>query len=197
MKLEEIPEYLPYYLTEEKKEGLALALKDFPEKINYFTNQHFEFGTVLQGDGWKGFDVVNIQSMEKKSIKGMVLSNSCDISIANPRDIPTSIVFAPIISLNSYEDKLKESGISEERIRSKFQSIKKQEVTSLFYLPASGDLEESIILLDNLHSLPVRYFQEKTSRKKVFTLSQIGFYLFLFKLSIHFCRFHENLQRGN
>lgn len=197
MKLEEIPEYLPYYLTEEKKEGLALALKDFPEKIDYFTNQHFEFGTVLQGDGWKGFDVVNIQLMKKKSIKGMVLSNSCDISIENPRDIPTSIVFAPIISLNSYEDKLKESGISEERIRSKFQSIKKQEVTSLFYLPASGDLEESIILLDNLHSLPVRYFQEETSRKKVFTLSQIGFYLFLFKLSIHFCRFHENLQRDN
>ncbi|MGZ5601252.1 MAG: hypothetical protein ACXWFX_11735, partial [Methylobacter sp.] len=61
-----------------------------------------------------------------------------------------------------------------------------------------GYLEsDHIVLLDDLHTLPVKLFCEKNDREKQFTLSQAGFYLFLFKLSIHFCRFHENVLRDN
>jgi hypothetical protein len=54
--------------------------------------------------------------------------------------------------------------------------------------------EDHIALLDDLHTLPLGMFQ-KADRPKLFTLSQVGFYLFVVKLSIHFCRFSEGISR--
>jgi hypothetical protein len=192
--VEDIKEYIPYYLTQEAKEGLVKALKDFPEKMNYYTSKHQD--DLLQGDGWNNLDIINIETAEKKSIQGIILSNSCDISSENTRDIPVHIVFAPIIPLSIYEDLLAKNGIAPDKVSSKINSIKLQKVTSLFFLPKGGYLESDYIaVLDDLHTLPVQLFYKKTDRKKQFTLSQAGFYLFLFKLSIHFCRFHENVFR--
>ena len=192
--VEDIKDHIPYYLTQEAKEGLVKALKDFPEKINYYTTKHPS--ELLQGDGWSSLDIINVETAERKSIKGIILSNSCDISSENTRDVPAHIVFAPIIPLSLYEGLLAQSGIDRNKISSKINSIKLQKVTSLFYLPKGGCLESDYIaVLDDLHTLPVKFFYKKLNRAKQFTLSQVGFYLFLFKLSIHFCRFHENILR--
>lgn len=192
--LEDIKENIPYYLTQEAKEGLVKALKDFPEKMNYYTKKHQD--ELLQGDGWNSLDIINVETAERKSIKGIILSNSCDISPENTREIPARIVFAPIIPLSLYEDLLAKSGIDLNKVSSKVSSIKLQKVTSLFYLPKGGCLaSDHIAALDDLHTLPVQRFCKKTDREKQFTLSQAGFYLFLLKLSIHFCRFHENVFR--
>ncbi len=192
---EDIKEHIPYYLTLEAKEGLIKALKDFPLKMNYYTSKHKN--ELLQGDGWNSLDIIHLQTAKRKSIKGIVLSNSCDISPDNQRDIPAHIIFAPIIPLFLYENLLAQSGINPDKISSKISSIKHQRVTSLFYLPKGGGLEfEYIAVLDDLHTLPAQYFHNKTDKKKEFTLSQAGFYLFLLKLSIHFCRFHEEVLRG-
>lgn len=192
--VENIKDHIPYYLAQEAKEGLVKALRDFPEKMNYYTTTHPD--ELLQGDGWNSLDIINVETAERKSIKGIILSNSCDISTENIRDIPARIVFAPIIPLSNYENLLAQRGVDPNKVSSKISSIKKQQVTSLFYLPKGGYLEsDHIAVLDDLHTLPVQRFCEKTDRRKQFTLSQVGFYLFLFKLSIHFCRFHENVFR--
>ena len=66
----------------------------------------------------------------------------------------------------------------------------------MFYLPKGGALEdEYVALLDDLHSIPAHAFERVAEKKKLFTLSMVGFYLFLLKLSVHFCRFHENVAR--
>lgn len=193
--VENIKDHFPYYLTQEAKEGLVKALKDFPEKMNYYTTKYPD--DLLQGDGWNSLDIINVETTKRKSIKGIILSNSCDISLENTRDVPARIVFAPIIPLSLYENFLAQSGIDPNKVLSKVSSIRKQQVTSLFYLPKGGCLEsDHIAPLDDLHSLPVQRFFKKTDREKLFTLSQAGFYLFLFKLSIHFCRFHENVFRA-
>lgn len=192
--VEDIKEHIPYYLTQEAKDGLVKALKDFPEKMNYYTTGHQ--GELLQGDGWNSLDIINVETSEQKSIKGIILSNSCDISLENTRDLPSRIVFAPIFPLFLFESMLTQSGIDSNKVSSKISSIKLQKVTSLFYLPKGGCLEsDHIAVLDDLHTLPVQLFCNKPDREKQFTLSQAGFYLFLFKLSIHFCRFHENVFR--
>ncbi len=192
---EDIKEHIPYYLTQADKDGLIKALKDFPDKMNYYTTKHQD--ELLQGDGWNSLDIINLETTERKSIKGIILSNSCDISPENPRDIPARIVFAPIIPLSLYKDLLSQKDIKAEKISSKISSIKQQKITSLFYLPKGGCLNSDYIaVLDDLHTIPAHYFYKKTDRKKEFTLSQAGFYLFLLKLSIHFCRFHENVFRG-
>ncbi|WP_200389681.1 hypothetical protein [Thiocapsa imhoffii] len=97
---ENIKDHIPYYLTQEAKEGLTKALKDFPDKINYYTGKCQD--ELLQGDGWFGFKVINLETMQQRVIKGIILSNSCDINQDNKRDLPESIVFAPIIPLTLY-----------------------------------------------------------------------------------------------
>lgn len=196
IKLEDIKEQIPYYLTREAKEGLVKELNNFPEKMNYYTAKHQD--GLLQGDGWDSFDIIDLETAERKSTKGIILSNSCDISHENNRDIPARIIFAPIIKLSQYEALLTKKAINPEKISMKMSSIRRQDMTSLFYLPKGGCLEsEYIALLDDLHALPVQLFRKKSDRTKQFTLSQAGFYLFLFKLSIHFCRFHENVLRDD
>ncbi|XOF32840.1 MAG: hypothetical protein ACL93V_12555 [Candidatus Electrothrix sp. YB6] len=193
--VDDIKDHIPYYLTQEGKKELTEALDAFPDKMNYYTLKHQN--DLLQGDGWNNLDIINLQTAERKSIKGIILSNSCDISSDNARDIPVRIVFAPIILLDSYEKLLIQRGIDRNKISSKMSTIKQQRVTSLFYLPKGGGLKsEYIAVLDDLHNVPAPYFYNKAENKKEFTLSQAGFYLFLLKLSIHFCRFHENVLRG-
>lgn len=191
---EDIKNHLPYYLSSEAKEGILKALKDFPEKINYYTTLHEN--DFLQGDGWDSLDVVHIEKLDKKSTKGILLSNSCDISTQNVRTIPARVVFAPIIPLSKYERLLHLQINDAPSVTAKINSIKKQHVTSIFYLPKGGELSEDYIaILDDLHNLPLNIIDKKTIKKKYFTLSQTGFFMFLLKLSIHFCRFHENVLR--
>lgn len=107
----ELYQLVPYYLTQPQKEGILKALKDdFPEKINYYTSLHRQ--DILQGDCWTSLDVINLETNKKKEIKGVLLSNSCDISQDNQRDIPPRIVFAPIIPLASYQELLIQSGVA-------------------------------------------------------------------------------------
>ena len=193
---ENIKEHIPYYLTQPAKDGLVKSLRDFPEKMNYYTELHKD--EVLQGDGWNCLDILNFETAKRKSIKGIILSNSCDISAENSRDLPIRIVFAPIVPLSLYEKLLINSKVSQSKIAAKIDSIKQQKVTSLFYLPKCGNIESDYIaILDDIHTLSANHFFVKSERKKQFTLSQAGFYLFLMKLSIHFCRFHENVFRDH
>jgi hypothetical protein len=44
--------------------------------------------------------------------------------------------------------------------------------------------------------MPLHAFSEDGERRKLVTLNQLGFYLFVLKLSIHFCRFAEGISRS-
>ena len=189
---DDIKSYLPQYLTTDQQQRLFRNLKDF-ENRNYYTNRHPS--DMLQGDGWTGIEIVRFEDGARDRIRGILLSNSCDIDPANPRDLPPKIVFAPLIRLQRYEEVL--SGkLAREVIDNKISAIRRQRVSSLFFLPTGSGLDEDhVAVLDDLHTIPLRTFQDKSDRVKLFTLSQMGFYLFLFKLSIHFCRFQEAVIR--
>jgi len=193
--IESIKDQIPYYLTQNAKEYLVKSLNDFP-KVNYYLNRYED--EILQGDGWDTLKLFDFKSGEKKAVKGIILSNSCDISSENKRAIPANISFAPIIRLDNYIKILKESGLDEKTIEARIRSVKSQQTTNRFYLPKGGNLEyEFIAILDDLYTVPLEHFSTKTEKTKIFTLSQIGFYLFLMKISIHFCRFHEALDRND
>ncbi|MGD0961527.1 MAG: hypothetical protein ABSB19_17090 [Methylomonas sp.] len=191
---ESIKDQIPYYLTQEAKENLVKELNNFSNKTNYYTNLYQQ--DILQGDGWLSLPVIDFQSGQRKLIKGILISNSCDLDPNNKRELPTKITFAPIIRLNQYEQLLKTKISDPKRITDKITAIKAQHITSLFYLPKGNALEdEYVALLSDVHTIPYRTFEQQEGRIKLFTLSQIGFYLFLLKLSVHFCRFHENIDR--
>jgi hypothetical protein len=192
-----IRDYLPYYLTEEAKVGIVRELNKFQVgQMQYYLLNRYE-EEMLQGDGWTRLHLRNFHTGDKILINGVVLSNTCDVDPSNKRDLPVNIVFAPLVLLEAYVRRLITAGVSETSIDDKIAAMRRQEVTNVFYMPAGGGIDkEHIVMLDDIHSMPAYVYEEETSRSKIFTLSQAGFYLFILKLSMHFCRFHENLLRA-
>jgi len=191
---ETIQAQIPYYLTKEQQAGLIKALSEFPRPIQYYIGLYQN--ELLQGDGWAKLEVIRFEDGTRDRIKGIILSNSCDINPENERFTPPNITFAPIIKLASYAQLLLRNGFTQQQIDNRFQAMREQRVNTMFYLPRGGALEEEhVAILDDLHTVPAHAFERVAERKKLFTLSTVGFYLFLFKLSVHFCRFHEEVAR--
>lgn len=190
-----IEAHIPYYLTQEQKVGLISALNDFrANPVSYYIDKYHD--ELLQGDGWSNLEVIRFENGDRNSIKGIILSNTCDISPENDRPVPARITFAPIIKLSRYSTILESTDLTEQQINAKVQAIRNQNVTTIFYLPPEGALdEEYIALLDDVHNVPATAFNLTAKNEKVYTLSMFGFYLFLLKLSVHFCRFHEEVAR--
>lgn len=196
LDVEKFKDQIPYYLTQPQKEGLARALEDFPENTNYYlSNYPVDLrNAALQGDVFKQLTIYGPQG--SRQIKGIILSNSCDIDTQNKREFPMRAVFAPLIKLDAMVEKLRSAQIPQGVIDQKLDAIKKQLVTNVVYLPECEHIPESIIFLDDVHQIPTEELRKALERQeKILTLSQVGFYILLFKLSIHFCRFHENVAR--
>lgn len=191
---ESIRDQIPYYLSQRAKENLAKALDRFPRQIDYYTNLCKE--DLLQGDCWTTVDVFRFEDGARKSIRALLLSNSCDVAPENKRDLPTKLSFASMVKLERYIDLLKNAGLDSKQIEAKVIAIKEQRVTSLVYFPKGAELEEDYVaLLDDIHTVPSRAFVARNEKTKLFALSNVGFYLFVLKLSVHFCRLHEEVVR--
>jgi hypothetical protein len=187
---------LPSYLTLPVQQGLALELKRWEARqdVNYYSSQRQQ--ELLQGDLWTKVEIVNYETGARKPVKAIVLSNSCDIDETNKRDLPPLVTVAPLIPLVKYEALLTGMGINPFRVASQLLNVRRNAVTDIFYLPTGSALEqEHIALLSDVCTVPVAKFSSGGAAVKVTSLSLVGFYLFLFKLSVHFCRFHENVDR--
>lgn len=201
--VDSLQEHIPFYLTAEDKRVLLRELEAIASggSANYFLNSYRDSfaSEMLQGDGWQGFQLFLFSSGERRSVRAMVLSNSCDVDPSNRRDVPPWVVFAPLVKLSAYRAMLQESKKGEEIINDKIKSIKAQKSTNIFYLPAGNYLDEDYIVpLDHIHSMPLGLHEQSSDRTKLFTLSNVGFYMLVFKLSVHFCRLQENINRkGN
>lgn len=192
---EQIRLFLPKYLTPAETRELFSELEKFPNNKSFYLNDANLESQMLQGDGWRGFIAIDFDTGARDLVSGMILSNSCDISPDNERDVQANILFAPLIEIRKYIDTLKVIGKTELQIGSIIESVRKQRVTSQFYLPErSGKIRESIILLDDIHAHPLKDFLARDTNS-LFTLSQYAVYIFLIKLSIHFCRFQEEIRR--
>ena len=200
MNLDDIKIYLPKYLSTESERELYKSLQDFPNSIDQrmYTTHLKDEHTVFQGDGLHDLPAVNLPDTQIKKVLAIVLSNTCDIDPANKRNFPSQIVYAPIVGLKKYTALLKHALLnSEERITGHLESIRKQYVTQILYLPRlEGSLDESIVFLDRVYHISNDYVdRDKLKTSRVFTLSDYGNYLFLFKLSLHFTRIQDKVER--
>ena len=188
-------DFLPYYLTEKQKIGLGAALKDFSEKTNLYSADFP--GEVLQGDLWGRSPLMDFASGQIKNARVLVISNSCDISPENKRELPVYITYAPVIGLAGYAKVLEASGLDKAAIDMKIDAVRTQKVTSMLFLPVGQGMdEEGVALLDRTTSIPYKSFDGHAEKTKLTSLSQVGHYLLSFKLSIHFCRIQEAIARG-
>ena len=197
---DEIKQYLPTYLSDTATQNLFQNLEDFPDNIHdkLYSLALVEEDDVFQGDGLRKMPSVELPSRDFKDGPVIVISNTCDTSFSNTRFSSPYIIYCPIIKLSKYAQILEEEGISAARIGNRIEQIRKQHVSNIFYLPDGGQLpEECIAMLDRINSCDSSYLTpEIVKEKRLFSLSDYGFYMFLFKLSIHFTRIRENVQRG-
>jgi hypothetical protein len=192
----QIPAYLPaadqrLFLQELERFGQGEAVDFYiPTARDPYTED------MLQGDGWRGFQLFFFDNGEKRDVRGLVFSNSCDVDPANPRPLPTKVTFAPMVKLEAYRTALLRAGLPEQSVTSRINDAKAQKVTNIFFLPAYGPgADEYIVRLDDVHSMPTEVHSKAQQRQKLFTLSMIGFYLFVLKLTYHFCRLQEAVAR--
>ncbi len=203
--IEEIKKYLPQYLSDSATVSLFEELKQFPSNIDQriYTERLKGKSVIFQGDGLIGLLYVNLPDTTAKPLLGMIFSNTCDIDPQNNRLFDARISFAPVFNLNKYKNALIEKYVNSKKktiqaINSHIDDIKKQNISQIFYLPQGSGLEQdSIVFLDRINNLPSGYFsKDQILKNRLFTLSDYGFYLFLFKLSVHFTRVRESIQRS-
>lgn len=198
MNLDELKLYLPKYLSTESEKQLFDELKSFPSNIDQriYTSFLEDEPIIFQGDGLKNLLAINLPSTKIKTVPGIVLSNTCDIDPNNKRNYPSPIVYAPIINFKKYSESLKDK-LTIERVESHLEAIKKQYITQIFYLPPiDSKLDESIVFLDRVHHIDNKYIDRSNLKdSRIFTLSDFGNYLFLFKLSLHFTRIQDKVER--
>jgi hypothetical protein len=211
--LELIRTFLPKYLTPEQQEKLFQSvLENFPFSTdpNQIYSNISDISYYYQGDCLIDipFSIFNRGKFETAYLVGIIASNTCDISPDNKRfDLP-NIQFSTVFSLKEYILVLEHRKINKSRITSFIDDLRNNRISNLLYLPEkrNGDnviLEESFVRFDSNVTLPISAFSDETYDKnyapkgdRLFSFSNYGFYLFLIKLSIHYCRFREGVFRN-
>lgn len=192
---EELRVFLSEHLLQDNLDAVVAELQLMEAGRGMVESDHPE--PLLQGDVFDGVPWVRRRTQELfiSPQRVLLVSNSCDASPENPRPIPLDITVAPVLRLSRYREMLADSGANEQRIGDIVSAIKRQEKTNLFYLPAGGRLpEEMIVLLDQVQSLPASKFDEARPHR-LSVLTQRGFWMLLVKLSMHFLRPHEGVER--
>ena len=198
---DEIRIYLPKYLSAENYDILIKELEDFPNNIDsrMFTSIA-EDDLLCQGDVIKDLPYAEIDHLDKGVVNKdcIVLSNTCDIDPHNHRQFQSRIMYAPLIELAKYKQVLlNHKAATEQQINDHIKSIREQRISQILYLPKSNSFNESIVFLDKVLNIDNRTVDRLTlKQRRLISLSDYGFYMLLFKISVHFCRLQERVERG-
>lgn len=197
---EDLKKYLPKYLSEDNYQSLLKELKSFPDNIDVrMYTSSLKDNVIYQGDGINNMPIVDLAKGEfiTKSVPVLILSNTCDMDLENTRMFPSSIMYVPIIKLSKYREVLNNSCKDVTKIDNHINDLKQQKITQIMYLPSTGTMDDSLVFLDRIHNINNKYIDRNKLRDiRIFSLSDYGFYLFIFKLSVHFSRIQEKVNRG-
>ncbi len=204
---------LPHYLLDPEKDRLARALNQFQKRrdseknseIDYsnFYLHNFQPSFFLQGDLMHSlpqpyWNSVN-QEFENSFSPALLISNSCDVSIGNKRQVEKDAVFAPLIPILEYKKDMIKRGLAQNKIDSILSQIKRQTFSNIFYLPSiSEGGNDFLAFLDQLFSIPAEVVEQQLTdikSNRLISLDNFGSYLFIVKLSFHFCRVPEEVER--
>jgi hypothetical protein len=197
---EDIKLYLPQYLSDDEQKRLREELAKFPmdgTKETIYTNALKNADYLLQGDGIDSMPFISFPDLKIKEVPALLLSNTCDMSVDNKRMNLSRIMYAPILNFDKYEKSLRKN-FPKDKVDNHLKDIREQHVSQILFLPKGGNLAyDGIVFFDRAISLPLSEdVVNGMCGRKLFTFSNFGFYLFLLKLSIHFTRIQEKIDRS-
>jgi len=198
---DDIRDFLPKFLSDKELKKMFVeisAMLNNGVANNYFSTILKDEATIFQGDCLDKMPIFEFEGNNTPEIyktKVMVLSNTCDISEENSRIVLPRVCYAPIYPLDTYIAILEEAGKSKTQISSHIESIKNQEYTSILFLPShiNGLGRDIIVYLDRIYNCSVSLINKAD---RLFSLSNFGFYILLLKISIHFTRIRDGVNRG-
>ncbi|GIL06282.1 MAG: hypothetical protein BroJett031_28020 [Betaproteobacteria bacterium] len=194
LSLEDAHVFLPKYLSPADRAELFSELSRLPQTHSYYGT--VEDDAPYQGDGWSAVDFFDVDVGKRRRVRAVIISNTCDIAPDNTRTRPMRVCVSPIIRISRLVNELEMAGVAPGAIADHLETLRRQEISNMFYLPAGASLEEeSVVMFDNLQSLANATFFENQQKVRLFSLSQAGFWYFLLKLAIHFCRANEGVAR--
>lgn len=166
------------------KESVREALSQFKVQGKTFCClQSTPFKDLVQGDivGPIPFRRYHSNGQEfTVNTRGMVLSNSCDVE--NDETILIA-PFIPIAELTGYFDRA---------------SIENNRTYRLFYLP-DPEIKSDVVDLSLISTFPKKLIHELILHgkiEKIGSLNQLGYYMFLCKLTIHLMRPEDTELNG-
>ena len=204
--IDDLNKILPPELTEQKKGRLQVGLNQFL-KVNanenkYYTefylpkfNPYFLQGDLIREIRFPVFNKVERQ-YKKEYFDALLISNTCDVEDSNRRNVPKHAILAKLIPFDSFIETINEIGI--ENASNIITQVKNQQYSNIFYLPETRTNKDYITYFDDLTVLEVdelNALKEEININRIESLDYFGYYLFIFKLSFHFCRLQEETQR--
>jgi hypothetical protein len=188
-----------HFIADHLKEQCKQYLKQIPQGLGDWFYSSLIPQAAYQGDIVDKFEVVyyevvddrlEIQSLE--DFPCMLLSHTCDMDLEDKtREKYVSV--APVFSFKEFA-KFKTSEYSEKGWNDFLDAVKANRITDILYIPGKSPLDNSVILLDRISSVHPNLLKirlQKGGTKRVLSLSQIGFYFFLIKLTYHFARYED------
>lgn len=204
--IDELDRLFPPDLSVQKKDRLTEGLKQFlsvnNNKDKYYYDfystknySYFQQGDLIRELRFSEFNEITRQ-YQKIYCDALLLSTTCDMDDSNKRKVPKSVVIAPLIPIKLFIESLDEIEI-ENKIEI-LTSIRNQQYTNVFYLPPTFDGSEHIAFLDTLSWINIdelNILKDDMNTNRIASLEYFGYYLFVFKLSFHFCRLPEVTER--
>jgi hypothetical protein len=205
-QIDEINKLIPPDLSEQKKGRLREGLRQFSESKNsqdqYYTDFYLpsSLNYFLQGDlirelRFPIFNTVTGQ-YEKQYFDALLISNTCDVDESNKNTVTKKVVLAKLIPVNLYVASLKELAV--ENAADILTQIKNQQFSNILYLPPNKEQNEYLAYFDDLSTIEkeeLNPLKEEIILNRIESLDYFGYYLFIFKLSYHFCRLPEETER--
>jgi len=199
---EDLKLHLPQYLGELEQRRLLEQLGDFQEhREKIYSDELLNEDEIHQGDALGDLFLFNLPDVETKEGPAVVVSNSCDVNSENRRFVPSRLLYSPLIDFNKLTAFLIEKFENQKNaVDSYLKAIQNQTVSNVLFFP-QGEFNSfegpKVVFLDNIISVKLDSLELKSvNTRRLFALNNLGFYLFVFKLSVHFTRIRENVNRG-
>jgi len=191
-----------YFIDNNLKEQCKDYFKQTRHPVGDWLFSYKPTEDVYQGDIIDKLDIIYFEVvndiLETKVLEDqpcMLLSNTCDMDL-HGKTRGKYISVAPIFAFRDFSNWKIES-YSDEGWGGFLNDVKRNRITDILYIPGKQPLAESVILLDRIFSIDPKFLDAKIKRsgsKKILSLSQIGFYYFLIKLTYHFARYEDRSE---
>ena len=170
-------------ITESTQEEIKKAIAQFglnPQLLYQSINKN----VIYQGDIITEIQFVTLirsNLYRKKTLKGMLISNTCDYE---NRD---TILIAPVYSFKHIKRKYKGASF--------IDSLKKNLIYDKFYLPGYIPNNDAVVDFSGINSVKKDFLVSSINNKeidRINSFSQMGFYYFITKLTVYFLRRESN-----